>query len=117
MDAQALAGTAREAVEFVRSRRRPLFLECRTYRFRAHSMFDPELYRTREEVEKWKKRDPITGLVKVMREQGRLSDEDLQRIEKDVIEEIEDGVRFAEQCSREPFQDMCTDACTTEVIA
>ena len=117
MDVLAMADTARKAVDYIRTRGLPLFLECRTYRFRAHSMFDPELYRTKDEVEKWKKRDPINGLIRTMREQGQLTDAELKEIEDSVAEEIEDGVAFAEQCPNEPFQDMCSDACTTEVIA
>ncbi len=117
MDILSMMETARQAVDFVRTRKMPLFVECRTYRFRAHSMFDPELYRTRDEVEKWKKRDPIAGLTSTLRDQNRITDQDRQRIEEEIAREIEDGVHFAEQSSCEPFQDMCTDACTMEGIA
>jgi TPP-dependent pyruvate/acetoin dehydrogenase alpha subunit len=62
MDVLAVEAAARDAVSRVRTGQ-PVFLECRTYRFRAHSMFDAELYREKSEVEEWKKRDPIAAHI------------------------------------------------------
>ncbi len=62
MDVLAAAAAARRAVEAIRAGGGPHFLECRTYRFRAHSMYDPELYRDKAEVEHWKERDPLIVL-------------------------------------------------------
>ena len=59
MDVLAVEEAATAAARARALGRRPFFLECRTYRFRAHSMYDPELYRDKAEVEEWKKRDPI----------------------------------------------------------
>ena len=59
MDVLAVEAAAQKAIEAVRSGGGPHFLEFRTYRFRAHSMFDAELYRQHEEVEMWKQHDPI----------------------------------------------------------
>ena len=70
MDVLAVEEAARSAAEHVRSGEGPFFLECRTYRFRAHSMYDPELYRDKAEVEEWKKRDPIPALIRRL-EDGR----------------------------------------------
>jgi pyruvate dehydrogenase E1 component alpha subunit len=96
----------RSAVEAVRSGQGPFFLELRTYRFRAHSMFDPELYRTKEEVERWKEKDPITGLENLMREQGLLDDRELAKIEGQVEEEIRDAVDFSRQAPPESVEDL-----------
>jgi pyruvate dehydrogenase E1 component alpha subunit len=106
MDVLAVEAAARKASEFVRQGNGPYFLECRTYRFRAHSMFDAELYRTKEEVEEWKKRDPILLLSPLLREQGILDDSDLEKLESEVAKEVEDAVAFAEAGTWEPVQDL-----------
>lgn len=67
----------------------PRFLECRTYRFRAHSMFDPELYRDKAEVEAWKARDPIPRLSEWMQKSGLLREEELAALEAEVADEVE----------------------------
>ena len=63
MDVLAVEEAARRAAAEVRDGDRPCFLELRTYRFRAHSMYDPDLYRTKEEIERWKEHDPIPALT------------------------------------------------------
>ena len=77
MDVLAVEAAAQSAVAQIRAGAGPFFLECRTYRFRAHSMYDPELYRSKAEVEEWKKRDPISNLVSLLKQQGAISDSDL----------------------------------------
>ncbi|MFA9271784.1 MAG: pyruvate dehydrogenase (acetyl-transferring) E1 component subunit alpha, partial [Baekduiaceae bacterium] len=74
MDVDAVADAARRAVLSVRAGDGPCFLELRTYRFRAHSMYDPDLYRTREEIARWRERDPIDAYVQVLRDAGTLDD-------------------------------------------
>jgi pyruvate dehydrogenase E1 component alpha subunit len=106
MDVLAVEAAAREAAAAVRAGKGPRFLECRTYRFRAHSMFDPELYRTREEVEEWKKRDPIVLLVKRLKDQGFLDDTGLESLEREVVAEVEEAVAFAEAGTWEPVEDL-----------
>jgi pyruvate dehydrogenase E1 component alpha subunit/2-oxoisovalerate dehydrogenase E1 component len=96
MDVRAVNVAATKAATIIREKSGPYFLECRTYRFRAHSMFDPELYRSKSEVEAWKKRDPIPTLITELKTMGLISDSDIERIEKDVSAEIEDAVQFAE---------------------
>jgi pyruvate dehydrogenase E1 component alpha subunit len=96
MDVLAVEAAAARAAEAVRTSGEPYFLECRTYRFRAHSMFDPELYRTKAEVEEWKKRDPIPMLISQMRAGSMINDEDLALIEKEVGAEVDDAVAFAD---------------------
>jgi pyruvate dehydrogenase E1 component alpha subunit/2-oxoisovalerate dehydrogenase E1 component len=106
MDVLAVGAAAARAVEAVRTTRSPYLLECRTYRFRAHSMFDPELYRTKTEVEEWKKRDPIPLLISRMREESLIADSDIAAIEKQAAEETEDAVAFAEAGTLEPVSDL-----------
>jgi pyruvate dehydrogenase E1 component alpha subunit len=106
MDVVACEEATRRAVLAVRAGGGPCFVEFRTYRFRAHSMFDPQLYRTKEEVEAWKKRDPIATLQERLREQGILTDTDLSRIEEEVAAEVARAVAFAEAGTWEPIEDL-----------
>jgi pyruvate dehydrogenase E1 component alpha subunit len=105
MDVVAIEAAAMRAVNAIRSEGRPHFLECRTYRFRAHSMFDPQLYRSRAEVDEWKKRDPIPRLSDWMRSANLLHAGEEEAIEKEVSAEIEGAVGFAEAA---PWEDVRT---------
>ena len=109
MDVVAVEAAAARATAAVRGGQGPRFLECRTYRFRAHSMFDAELYRDKAEVEAWKKRDPIPRLAQWMRETGALHDADLAALEQAVAAEIDDAVAFAEHGSWEPVETLLQD--------
>jgi pyruvate dehydrogenase E1 component alpha subunit/2-oxoisovalerate dehydrogenase E1 component len=106
MDVLAVEQAARKAAAFVRGGRGPYFLECRTYRFRAHSMFDAELYRPRAEVEEWKKRCPIESFSRRCRDEGLVSEADLISIEREVASEVDEAVVFAEACTWEPLEDL-----------
>jgi pyruvate dehydrogenase E1 component alpha subunit len=109
MDPVAVEAAAARAVDAVRSGQGPRFLECRTYRFRAHSMFDPELYRDKQEVEAWRERDPIVRLTTWMRGTGSLHDADVAEIEAAVGAEVDAAVAFAEAGSWEPVEDLAKD--------
>jgi pyruvate dehydrogenase E1 component alpha subunit len=104
MDVLAVERAARRAALAVRGGGGPCFLELRTYRFRAHSMYDPELYRSKEEVERWKQHDPITTFIKGI--DGLLAGSDVEEIEREVSEELEDAVAAAEQGSLEPASEL-----------
>lgn len=106
MDVLAVEAAARRAAEAVRAGNGPYFLECRTYRFRAHSMYDPELYRSKTEVEEWKQRDPIMTLSRQMKEENSLSDSDLAQMEREVASDVEQAVAFAESGTWEPVEDL-----------
>jgi TPP-dependent pyruvate/acetoin dehydrogenase alpha subunit len=106
MDVLAVEDAARKAIESVRSGGGPHFLEMRTFRFRAHSMFDPELYRSKEEVEVWKERDPIELFTRRLITDGGLTEDDLATMESDVAEEIEAAVAFAEAGTWEPVEEL-----------
>ncbi len=88
MDVLAVRDSARRAVQAVRGGSGPAFLELRTYRFRGHSMYDPDRYRDRTEVEDWKQRDPIAALSATLHEQARLDAEAGQ------LELVEDLTRW-----------------------
>jgi pyruvate dehydrogenase E1 component subunit alpha len=106
MDVLAVERAARTAVESVRSGAGPHFLELRTYRFRAHSMYDPDRYRSKEEIAHWKTRDPITTLVQHMRDDGELDDAALADLERRADHEVEAAVHAAEQAPEEPVEDL-----------
>lgn len=113
MDVRDVARDTRRATEAVRGGGGPYFLEYRTYRFRAHSMYDPELYRPKEEVEAWRQRDPIPAFTGWLREQGWVDDADLDQLEQAVADEIDAAVAFAEASPLEPLEDL-TRFVTTE---
>jgi pyruvate dehydrogenase E1 component alpha subunit len=106
MDAVAVAEAARRAVDAVRSGGGPHFLELRTYRFRAHSMFDPERYRDKAEVARWVERDPITTLRERLQAVGALSDGQWAALRQQVDAEIAAAVAFAEAGTDEPVEEL-----------
>jgi len=112
MDVLAVREAAAQAVAEVRAGGGPQFIEFRTYRFRAHSMFDAELYRTKAEVEKWKERCPIRLFSERLRAEGMLDDAALAAIEAQVADEIGAAVAYAEAGNWEPVEDLTRDVYT-----
>jgi pyruvate dehydrogenase E1 component alpha subunit len=106
MDVLAVEDAARRAVLAARAGGGPAFLELRTYRFRAHSMFDPELYRDKDEVERWKQRDPIEALAARLRGEGALDDAARAELERACEGEIADAIAFAEAGTLEPASEL-----------
>lgn len=117
MDVVAVEAAARRAVAAIRDGDGPRFLECRTYRFRAHSMFDPQLYRGKDEVESWRARDPITRFGGWLRAAGTLHDADMAMIEADVAAEVAAAVAFAEAGTWEPVENLTRDVMTPRPAA
>ena len=111
MDVLAVEAATRAAVDQVRAGGGPYLLECRTYRFRAHSMYDPELYRAKEEVEQWKERCPINKLSSQLGDVGQIAE-----LEKAIEAEIADAVAVAEAGPWEPVEDLCRDVYTEPPI-
>jgi len=109
MDILAVEKAAKEAADFVRGGKGPFLLELRTYRFRAHSMADPDLYRTKTEIEEWKKRDPIVLFQSRLREWGLLAESDLARMEEQIAADTDEAVRFAEASPPEPAEKLLDD--------
>ena len=112
MDVLAVEAAAHKAADFVRRGAGPFLLELRTYRYRAHSMADPELYRGQDEVEQWKARDPIALFTARLREAGLLADVDLAAIEASVTAEVDAAVAVAEAGPWEPVEDLTKDVYT-----
>jgi pyruvate dehydrogenase E1 component alpha subunit len=90
----------REAIRRAREERQPVLVEAVTYRFRGHSMADPEEYRTKEQVEEWRKRDPIKTFADRLLEQGALEEGEPERIDEAVVARVDEAVAFAD---RSPF--------------
>lgn len=106
MDPVKVEAAARRALDHVRAGNGPYFLECRTYRFRAHSMFDTQAYRTREEIEGWKHRDPIARLRTWMSDNHQLTAAEAEAIDAGIGAEIDAAVAFAEAGTAEPVADL-----------
>jgi pyruvate dehydrogenase E1 component alpha subunit len=106
MDVMAVNDATRRAVDVVRSGDGPRLLEFQTYRYRAHSMSDPDLYRPKEEVERWKQRDPIALLQERLRSAGQLSDQTASAIDMRVAAAIDAAVAAAEEGPWEPLEDL-----------
>jgi len=106
MDVVAVEAAARRAVHAVRGSRKPYFLECRTYRLRAHSMFDAQLYRDKAEVETWRAREPIVRFQGWLQSNGMIHPDDVSRIEAEIEGEIAEAVGFAEAGSWEPIEQL-----------
>jgi pyruvate dehydrogenase E1 component alpha subunit len=106
MDVLAVEHAARTAAEAIRAGGGPHFLELRTYRFRAHSMYDPELYRDKAEVEQWRHRDPIEMLTRRMRDAGELADDQLAVIEDTLAGQIDASITAARAAPAEPVEDL-----------
>jgi pyruvate dehydrogenase E1 component alpha subunit len=114
MDVIAVEAAARRATEAIRNGGGPRFLECRTYRFQAHSMFDAQLYRDKAEVESWKKKGPVLRFGQWMSESGMLHAEEREHIDREIEEELAEAVDFAESGSWEALQDLTRDVYAEE---
>jgi len=109
MDVLAVEAATQRAAAQVRRGDGPYFLELRTYRYRAHSMSDPDLYRTKEEIAHWRERDPIALFDAYLRGEGMLDDGALRTLEDDVAHDIEWAVAEAEKGAWEPIADLVRD--------
>jgi len=106
LDVVAVEAAARRAVHAVRESHKPYFLECRTYRLRAHSMFDPQLYRDKAEVEAKRQSEPIVRFQGWLQTNNIIHPEDVSRIEADIDAEITAAVAFAEAGTWEPVEQL-----------
>jgi len=100
MDVIAVAEASQQAISEIRAGNGPIFIECLTYRFRAHSMFDAELYREKSEVEEWKKNDPLLLLHQ------HWPDINIEEYESEIAAIIDEAVNFAENGTLEPLEDL-----------
>jgi pyruvate dehydrogenase E1 component alpha subunit len=112
MDVMATHEAASRARAHVLETATPIFVEFQTYRFRAHSMFDPELYREKSEVEQWKKRGPIHNFSARLKAEGKLTEAQFLEIDAAVMREVDAAVGFAEAGTWEPVEDLARDVYT-----
>ncbi|MBW4361386.1 pyruvate dehydrogenase (acetyl-transferring) E1 component subunit alpha [Flavobacterium taihuense] len=106
MDLTAVIDAANKAVQKVRSETKPFLLVCNTYRFRAHSMFDAELYREKTEVDEWKKRDPIPQYQQFLLEQQWITEAEIELMKQKIEHKIQMAVDFAEAGTWEPLDQL-----------
>ncbi|MDJ0637825.1 MAG: pyruvate dehydrogenase (acetyl-transferring) E1 component subunit alpha [Paracoccaceae bacterium] len=104
MDVVAVEAAARKALAFIAETGAPYFLECKTYRFRAHSMFDAQLYRTKDEVAEWRDKGPVVRFQAWLTENGLLHPPEIDEITAEVDAEIAEAVAFAEAGNNEPVE-------------
>jgi len=112
MDVVAVEVAARRAAEAIRSGAGPRFLENKTYRFRAHSMFDPDLYRSKAEIEEWKKKGPVIRFSNWALQTGLLKQNAIKDLEREAERIISAAVEFAEASPWEPVEDLERDVYT-----
>lgn len=101
-----VAESVEKAAEDIRAGKGPVFLECLTYRFRAHSMFDAELYREKAEVEVWKKKGPLVVFQKKLEAMGLWTQIDVEELEQEVAAIVNEAVEYAENGTLEPIDDL-----------
>lgn len=106
MDVLAVEAVAAQLVNHVRTQRTPAFLEAKTYRFRAHSMYDPQLYRSKDEVREWEARGPLIRLTSRLKDMRLMTEDDFQRLQNAANAEVDDAVQFAEQAAIEPVEEL-----------
>lgn len=106
MDAVAVEAAVERAATAIRGGRGPMLLELRTYRFRAHSMFDPQLYRDKAEIEAWQKQGPLITLTTRLKAEGLMTEDDYQRLVREAEAEVDAAVAFAESAPWEPVADL-----------
>ena len=109
MNVLAVSDAARHAIDFVRTHQTPYFLELHTYRFRAHSMFDAELYRDKAEVERWKQHGPIHALTDALKAARMMDEADYAALESRAQAEVDAAVAFAQAGTWEPVAQLATD--------
>jgi len=111
-DVVAVHEATRQAARAVREGGGPCFIEYQTYRFRAHSMFDAELYRDKQEVEEWKTRGPLHTFSARLKTEGKLTEDAFLALDREANAEVERAAAFAEAGSWEPVEDLTRDVYT-----
>ena len=111
-DVVAVHEATRQAARAVREGGGPCFIEYQTYRFRAHSMFDAELYRDKQEVEEWKTRGPLHTFSARLKTEGKLTEDAFLALDREAKAEVERAAAFAEAGSWEPVEDLTRDVYT-----
>ena len=105
MDVLDVQATVASALEKARTDRAPQLVEAATYRYRGHSMADPEQYRTKDEVEEWRPHDPVETFPRRLVEEGVLGEDDVKRMDDEAMKAVDEAVKFAEES---PFPDLAS---------
>ncbi|KIJ89203.1 pyruvate dehydrogenase (acetyl-transferring) E1 component subunit alpha [Rickettsia asembonensis] len=111
MDFEEMYNGAKQAAEYVRENSFPLILEVKTYRYRGHSMSDPAKYRSKEEVEQYKERDPLVIIRKTILDNKYATEADLKEIEQSVKEIVKEAVEFSENSPLPDEGELYTNIC------
>ena len=106
MSFREVRDTLAKIIQSIRKEPHPAFVEARTYRYRGHSMSDPASYRTKEELEKYRLEDPITRLRAQLTREGKLTNEQFDKLDKRAKEEAMASVKFAENSAEPPLEDL-----------
>ena len=114
MDVMAVYEATRQAAQQVRAGAGPFFVEYATYRFRAHSMFDPDLYRNKAEIEQWKQRGPIHSFTAQLKAAGQLTEEAFLVLDARAEAEVADAVAHADAADPEPIENLLDDVYTPQ---
>ncbi|MDO8719955.1 MAG: pyruvate dehydrogenase (acetyl-transferring) E1 component subunit alpha [Polaromonas sp.] len=114
MDVRAVHEATRQAAQQVRAGKGPCFMEYATYRFRAHSMFDPDLYRDKAEIEQWKQRGPIHSFTAKLKAAGDLTEKAFLALDARAQAEVADAAAYADAAELEPIEDLLKDVYTPQ---
>ena len=117
MDVLAVRRITDQLVAQAREKHEPSLLECVTYRYRGHSMSDPDNYRGKDEIKEWQTRDAILSLGDYMKKQKMLDDQEIQKIDEEVTAQVEDAVKFAEESPEPDPKDLYRDVYADQVAS
>jgi pyruvate dehydrogenase E1 component alpha subunit len=106
MEVRHMRDTVYTALQAMRKRPHPFFIEARTYRYRGHSMSDPATYRTKEELEKYKQEDPITDFKAILLSEGKLDETKFQELDREAKRLSAEAMRYAEESPELPLEDL-----------
>lgn len=112
MDVLAVKSATERAAGYVRPESKPFLRVAKTDRFRAHSMYDPDLYRSKDEVEKWKERCPLAAFEAILLKQNETDESLFGRLESEVEKEVAEAVASADAGELEPLEDLTKDVYT-----
>ena len=117
MDVLAVRRITDQLVAQAREKHEPSLLECLTYRYRGHSMSDPDTYRGKDEIKEWQTRDAILSLGDYMKKQKMLGDQEIQKIDEEVTAQVEEAVKFAEESPEPDPKDLYRDVYADEAAS
>ncbi|HVS07067.1 MAG TPA: pyruvate dehydrogenase (acetyl-transferring) E1 component subunit alpha [Candidatus Dormibacteraeota bacterium] len=117
MDVLAVRRISDQLVAQAREHHEPSLLECVTYRYRGHSMSDPDTYRGKDEIKEWQTRDAILSLGEHMKKEKMLTDDEIQQIDEEVTAQVEDAVKFADESPDPDPKDLYRNVYADEVAS